>query len=91
MPIRYENISDIGEPSIEVNFVNMIKLRLSAKMINWFFVMNDIDDLWQFIDKTVMTDNYGDDCNNIKDFWINNSRVSKIYTLTLTWKAATSL
>lgn len=30
--------------------------------------MNDIDELWQFIDKTVMTDNYGDDCNNIKDF-----------------------
>lgn len=43
--------------------------------------MKDIDQLWYYNDKTVMTgnDNHCDDCNNIKNFPINNLREKKCW------------
>jgi hypothetical protein len=61
-PLRYKSISIIGLPTFATQFLQMIKLALSDKMLKRLHVLNDIDDLWTFVEKDTMTEKYGGKC-----------------------------
>jgi hypothetical protein len=70
-PMRLKNICIIGLPSFAAQFLHIIKMGLSETMNKRLQVMDNMDDLWNYVDKNVMTTEYGgdeDERETIDDF-----------------------
>ncbi|KAG5669806.1 hypothetical protein PVAND_000099 [Polypedilum vanderplanki] len=70
-PIRLKNIILVGLPSFATQFVNIVKLGLSEVMNKRLQTLNDNTELWNFVDKSLVTKDYGGDADEkeaIEDF-----------------------
>lgn len=70
-PIRLKNIFVIGLPSFAGQFLNVLKLGLSDVMHKRFQVLDEITDLWNVVDQSIFTSDYGgvvDEEEAIEDF-----------------------
>lgn len=70
-PIRLKSIFIIGLPSFAGQFLNVLKLGLSEVMHNRLQVLDNLSDLWSFVDQSRMTKDYDgtvDEDDAIEDF-----------------------
>jgi CRAL/TRIO domain len=72
-PIRLKNIILIGLPGFASQFLNVLKHGLSHVMHERFHLLDEIGELWKFVDKSIVTTDYGGEANEkeaIEDFRI---------------------
>lgn len=70
-PIRLKNICLVGLPTFATQFLNIVKLALSEVMSKRFQVFDNISELWNVVEQTAMTKDYGgksDESEVIEDF-----------------------
>lgn len=70
-PIRLKNIFIVGLPSFAAQFLNILKLGLSEVMHKRLQVLDNLSDLWSFVDQSIMTKDYNgtiDEDDAIEDF-----------------------
>lgn len=70
-PIRLKNICLVGLPTFATQFLNIVKLALSEVMSKRFQVFDNISELWNVVEQTAMTTDYGgksDESEVIEDF-----------------------
>lgn len=72
-PIRLKNLFIIGLPSFAGQFLKVLKLGLSEVMRKRLQVLDEITSLWNFVDQSIVTCDYGGKVNEeeaIEDFRI---------------------